>query len=116
MRQISKISIDDEVANSFSYTSESQIIIGFTGYFDLEAGCYEDKPCSLVIEQWASASVEVDNAIKTKKQPLEQGLGIISMVFALALIDDLLKAHVLTLDNRYLLLKFTGAAVGYVFP
>jgi hypothetical protein len=116
MRPISEISINDEIANSFSYTSESQLVIGFLGYFDLEAGCYQDKSCSLIIEQWASASVEVDEVIKTKKQPLEQGLGIISMVFALTLTGDLLEAHVLTLDNRYLLLKFTRATVGYVFP
>jgi len=116
MRPISKISIDDEVANSFSYTSEIQIVIGFTGYFDLELSCYQDKPCSLVIEQWAAASVEVDGTIKTKKQPLEHGLGIISMVFSLVLTGNLLEAYVLTLDNRYLLLKFRSATVGYVFP
>ncbi len=116
MRPINEVSIDDEVADRFSYKSEVQIVIGFTGYYDLEAGCYQDKPCSLVIEQWASASVEVDGAIKTKRQALEQGLGIVSMVFALTLTDDLLEAYVLTLDNRYLLLKFTGATVGYVFP
>jgi hypothetical protein len=116
MKPISKISIDDEVANSFSYTSESQIVIGFTGYFDLEVNSYQDKPCSLIIKQWADASVEVDDVIKMKKQPLEQGLGIISMIFNLTLIDDLLEAHVLTLDNRYLLLKFRSVTVGYVFP
>lgn len=115
MKNIAEISIDDEVAYGFSYTSSLQLTVSFSGYFDLQANNYQEKPCSLVIEKWSSATVQVDDATgKIKKQPLEQGLGIISMIFSLKLTANTLEMYALTLDNRYLMLDFKDAVAGYL--
>lgn len=116
MKALYDVSVDDAVSVGFSYHSEAYIHIVFDGCFDVKSGKPIEKLCTLIIKQWSSASVKEDDNRETRWRSLDEKLGIVSMIFSIQLVDNLLEVYVLTLDNRYLMLRFENAIAGYIFP
>lgn len=70
-------------------------------------------PCHLLIHQWRDARCQEPN-VSPRFVPLEQGLGVVSLLLAVAWHGERLDVWVNTIDNRYLLLHFSSPAVAVV--
>lgn len=98
-------SFDDIIANKFCYDMDNnRIEIHFGGYYDALGSQYIDKPCILIIENWADAKSKLSS--ESTYTLLEKHLGIISMILSLEMNDTTLELTVNTTDNRYIDLLF----------
>jgi hypothetical protein len=99
-------SFDDEPASKFYYDMDQQRLeIHFTGCWELATQHYHEGPCYLLIHQWHAAHCQ-EEAVSKRFIPLEQGMGIVSLLLAVTWVDEQLELYVNTIDNRYLLLRF----------
>lgn len=99
-------SFDDEVAPKFCYDMDQQRLeIHFTGCWELATSQYHEGPCCLLIHQWRTAHCQ-EEAVSKRFIPLEQGMGIVSLLLAVTWVDEQVELYVHTIDNRYLLLRF----------
>jgi hypothetical protein len=107
-------SFDDEVASKFCYDiKQKHLEIHFTGCWELATQRYHQGPCSLLIHQWRAAHCQ-EEAVSKRFIPLEQGMGIVSLLLAVTWVDEQLELLVNTLDDRYLLLRFNNPVVEVV--
>jgi hypothetical protein len=106
MTQALAYSFDDEVASKFCYDMDQQRLeIHFTGCWELATQHYHEGPCYLLIHQWRAAHCQED-AVSNRFLPLEQRMGIVSLLLAVTWVGEQLELYVNTIDNRYLLLRF----------
>jgi hypothetical protein len=114
MPQTLAYSFDDEVASKFCYDLDhKRLEIHFTGCWELATQHYHEGPCYLLIHQWRVAHCQ-EEAVSHRFVPLEQGMGIVSLVLAMTCVDEQLELVVNTIDNRYLLLRFASPLVEVV--
>lgn len=101
-------SFDDEIADSFCYTSsKKEIKIQFDRYY--EDGNLIDSPCKLLISKWQSGGSKGHDQQQYK--PLEHHLGVFSMILSIEMLADTLKICVNTIDDRYIDLIFNHVSV-----
>ena len=104
-------SFDYEHASKFCYDMDRQRLeIHFTGCWELATRHYHEGPCYLLIHKWHTAHCQ-EEAVSKRFIPLEQGMGIVSLLLAVTWVDEQLELYVNTIDNRYLLLRFTHPVV-----
>jgi hypothetical protein len=114
MTQALAYSFDDEPASKFCYDMNQQRLeIHFTGCWELATSHYHEGPCYLLIHQWRAAHCQED-AVSNRFIPLEQGMGIVSLLLAVTWVDEQLELYVNTIDNRYLMLRFVHPIVEVV--
>jgi hypothetical protein len=107
-------SFDDEVASKFYYDLDhNRLEIHFTGCWELATQHYHEGPCYLLIHHWQAAYCQ-EEAVSNRFVPLEQGMGIVSLLLGVAWVDEQLELVVNTIDNRYLLLRFASPLVEVV--
>jgi hypothetical protein len=107
-------SFDDEVASKFYYDLDhNRLEIHFTGCWELATQQYHEGPCYLLIHHWQAAYCQ-EEAVSNRFVPLEQGMGIVSLLLGVAWVDEQLELVVNTIDNRYLLLRFASPLVEVV--
>jgi hypothetical protein len=117
MPQVLAYSFDDEVASKFYYDmADKRLEIHFTRCWDKVAHCLLEGPCYLLIHQWADARCQdagyrPDNVPPPKFFPLEDSMGIVSMILFIEWTDGQLEMVVNTIDDRYLLLLFDNPSV-----
>jgi hypothetical protein len=114
MSQPLAYSFDDEVASKFCYDMDHQRLeIHFTGCWELATQSYHEGPCYLLIHQWSAAHCQ-EEAVSKRFVPLEQGMGIVSLLLGLTWVGEQLELVVNTIDNRFLLLRFAHPIVEVV--
>jgi hypothetical protein len=114
MPQTLAYSFDDEVASKFCYDLDhKRLEIHFTGCWELATQHYHEGPCYLLIHRWHAAQCQ-EEAVSKRFVPLEQGMGIVSLLLAVTWAEEQLEVVVHTLDGRYLLLRFTNPLVEVV--
>jgi len=103
MNNIFNYSFDDEPVNKFSYDFvNKKLEICFSGYYENES--LVEKSCAFIIQNWQEAECKVGD--EEKLYPLNNQLGIISIILHMQYDGDTLIMLVNTLDNRYIELFF----------
>ena len=114
MPQALAYSFDDEVASKFYYDLEGKRLeIHFTGCWEIATGRYHDGPCHLLIHQWADARCQ-EEAVSARIVRLEELMGIVSLLLSFDWTAEGLEMLINTIDNRYLLLRFTNPSVDVI--
>ncbi|OGX85625.1 hypothetical protein [Hymenobacter glacialis] len=113
-------SFDDEVATKFCYDLDNKRLeIHFTRCWENATQQHLEGPCYLLIHQWTdarcqNASHRQGNVPPPKFFPLEDSMGIISMIHFFEWTKEQLELVVNTIDDRYLLLQFINPSVEVV--
>jgi hypothetical protein len=114
MTQALAYSFDDEVASKFCYDMNQQRLeIHSTGCWELATQHYHEGPYYLLIHQWRAAHCQED-AVSKRFLPLEQRMGIVSLLLAVTWVGEQLELYINTIDNRYLLLRFDHPVIEVV--
>jgi hypothetical protein len=92
---------------------QKRLEIHFTGCWELATQHYHEGPCYLLLHQWSDARCQEDVA-GSRVVRLEQGMGIVSLLLAVTWVGEQLELYVNTIDDRYLLLRFTTPIVEVV--
>jgi hypothetical protein len=107
-------SFDDEVASKFYYDLDGKHLeIHFTGCWEIATGHYHNGPCHLLIHQWTDARCQ-EEAVSPRFVRLEERMGIVSLLMYFAWTAEGAEVLINTIDNRYLLLRFTNPSVEVV--
>ena len=106
-------SFDDEIVNSFCYDMVDKVIqIHFNGYSDLiTSNRFLAKECVLTIKNWTNAKGKVGDESKFK--PIDDIIGVFSMVLSIDKLNENLEMYVNTLDNRYIFLIFEKPEINF---
>jgi len=100
-------SFDDEPVSKFCYDiSNQRIEVHFTGHYDLqkENNNFITGPCIFIIENWKEAKSKIGD--DNKLYPLNNHIGVFSMILFMNFSNNSLEMLVRTIDNRYVTFIF----------
>jgi len=107
-------SFDDAVASKFYYDLDGKRLeIHFTHCWEIATGRRHDEPCQLLIHHWADARCQEPD-VSPHFVPLDAGMGIVSLLLSFAWTAEGAEVWINTIDERYLLLRFTNPSVEVV--